>query len=72
VRNYRTELDFVVEKNASVYSNGKLRCYLIFKCNFGFENYLRYQDGFFKRKSFLELLYAAFNNGKEDSRFSRY
>jgi hypothetical protein len=24
-----------------------------------------------KRKSFLELLYAAFNNGKEDSRFSR-
>ena len=47
------------EKNASVYSNGKLRCYLLFKCNFGFENYLSIVRSFEHRKNMTKLRISA-------------
>jgi hypothetical protein len=48
-----------VKKNASVYSNGKLRCYLLFKCKFGFENYLSIVRSFEHRKNITKLRISA-------------
>lgn len=48
------------KKNASVYSkNGKLRCYLLFKCNFGLENYLSIVRCFEHRKNITKLRISA-------------
>jgi hypothetical protein len=49
----------VVEKNANVYSNGKLRCYLLFNCNFGFGNYLSIVRSFEHRKNITKQRISA-------------
>ena len=49
----------MVEKNANVYSNGKLRCYLLFKCNFGFGNYLSIVRSFEHRKNITKQRISA-------------
>ena len=46
-------------KNANVYSNGKLRCYFSFKCNFGFENNLSIVRSFEHKKHITKLRISA-------------
>ena len=47
------------KRNASVYWNVKLRCCLLFKCNFGFENYLSIVRSFEHRKNITRLRISA-------------
>ena len=50
----------MTSKKMQVYIlNGKLRCYLLFKCNFGFENYLSIVRSFEHRKNITKLRTSA-------------
>jgi hypothetical protein len=59
---FRKIMNFIINfpcATPGVYWNGKLRCCLLFKCNFGFENYLSIVRSFEHRKNITKLRISA-------------